>query len=57
MNILDLETAETIDSIDGYGRIRDVLVAEDSLFLITNNTDGRGSPAANDDKLIRIPLD
>ncbi|MCU1570067.1 MAG: glucose dehydrogenase [Naasia sp.] len=42
---------------DEYGRIRDVLAAPDgSLWFLTNNTDGRGSPRDGDDRLVRIPL-
>ena len=42
---------------DELGRIRDVAAAPDgSLWLITNNTDGRGSPRAGDDRLYRVPL-
>lgn len=40
-----------------YGRIRDVASAPDgTLWFATNNTDGRGSPAANDDRIISAPL-
>lgn len=40
-----------------YGRLRTVAVAPDaSLWLITNNTDGRGDPAENDDRILRITL-
>lgn len=40
-----------------YGRIRDVTIAPDgTLWFITNNTDGRGSPAENDDRIISVPL-
>jgi glucose/arabinose dehydrogenase len=38
-----------------YGRIRTVRVGPDNLlYVTTSNTDGRGSPAADDDKIIRI---
>jgi glucose/arabinose dehydrogenase len=38
-----------------YGRLREVVVGPDGFFYIfTNNTDGRGNPAVDDDKLIRI---
>lgn len=38
-----------------YGRIRNVAEAPDgTLYLMTNNRDGRGSPRAQDDKLIAL---
>ncbi|WP_047519457.1 PQQ-dependent sugar dehydrogenase [Microbacterium sp. ZOR0019] len=41
-----------------YGRIRDVAVAPDgALWVLTNNTDGRGRPAYGDDRVIRITLE
>lgn len=52
----DLDTNETREVVTGVGRIRDVLVDEPFLYFISNNTDGRGTPAANDDKLYRIEL-
>lgn len=42
--------------ITGLGRIQDVLIEGDSLYFISNNTDGRGAPQENDDKLYRISL-
>ncbi len=37
-----------------YGRLRDVTVAPDgSLWMLTNNTDGRGSPRDGDDRVLR----
>ncbi|MFC4712291.1 PQQ-dependent sugar dehydrogenase [Planococcus dechangensis] len=51
IEVLDPETAEIIDSIEGYGRIRDVHSDGDNLYFITNNTDGRGTPSDGDDKL------
>lgn len=39
------------------GRVRDVLATDKGLYAITNNTDGRGNPAEDDDKLLFIPLD
>ncbi|WP_159502266.1 sorbosone dehydrogenase family protein [Microbacterium sp. 18062] len=39
------------------GRIRDVVDGADgSLWLLTNNTDGRGDPRPDDDQLVRAPL-
>lgn len=38
-----------------YGRLRTVVVGPDGyLYVATNNTDGRGTKKANDDKIIRI---
>jgi len=38
-----------------YGRIRDVVQGpEGALYFLTNNTDGRGSPRPDDDKIYRI---
>lgn len=40
-----------------YGRLRDVVVAPDgALWVLTNNTDGRGEPAAGDDRIVRVPV-
>lgn len=40
-----------------FGRIRDVVPAADgSLWFLTNNTDGRGSPGPDDDRLISVRL-
>lgn len=40
---------------DTFGRLRDIVEGPDgALYLLTNNRDGRGSPAPDDDKLLRI---
>ena len=40
-----------------FGRLRDVVALPDgSLWLLTNNTDGRGSPRPGDDLLLRAEL-
>jgi len=40
-----------------YGRIRDVAVAPDeSLWIATSNTDSRGRPASDDDRILRMTL-
>jgi len=37
------------------GRLRDIVQGpEGTLYLLTNNTDGRGSPRVNDDRLLKI---
>ncbi len=52
----DLELGEYREVINGLGRVRDVLIEGDYLYFISNNTDGRGNPQENDDKLYRILL-
>ncbi|UCZ52409.1 sorbosone dehydrogenase family protein [Bacillus shivajii] len=42
---------------EGEGRLRDVISYQGSLFVITNNTDGRGTPRENDDKLLKLTLE
>ncbi|MFI8632918.1 PQQ-dependent sugar dehydrogenase [Microbacterium sp. NPDC077663] len=42
---------------DDYGRLRDVTVGPDgTLFVLTNNTDGRGSPAEGDDRIVSLAV-
>lgn len=44
--------------VSEHGRLRDVVVAADgSLWVVTNNTDGRGDPGPDDDCVLRIGLD
>jgi glucose/arabinose dehydrogenase len=43
---------------DQYGRLRDAVPGPDgTLWVLTNNTDGRGSPRSGDDKLLEIRLE
>lgn len=49
-------TKETREIVKGFGRIRDVWIEGNDLYFVSNNTDGRGTPAENDDKLYRITL-
>ncbi len=38
-----------------FGRLRDVYQGNDgSIYILTNNRDGRGTPQENDDKIIRL---
>lgn len=54
IHLLDLETAEVLESIEGYGRIRDVFSDGENIYFITNNTDGRGTASDGDDRLYRL---
>lgn len=48
---------EPVVVLEGFGRLRDAVPSgEGSLWVLTNNTDGRGTPAADDDRLLRVPL-
>jgi glucose/arabinose dehydrogenase len=43
--------------LTGQGRLRDVVAAPDgTLWVLTGNTDGRGTPRAGDDILISLPI-
>jgi glucose/arabinose dehydrogenase len=56
IRVLDL-TDRTVDTLfENAGRIRDVLIENDTLYMITNNRDGRGNPREGDDKLFKISL-
>jgi glucose/arabinose dehydrogenase len=40
-----------------FGRLRDVVEGPDgALYVLTSNRDGRGSPASNDDRVLRLTL-
>jgi len=42
--------------LEGEGRLRDVAVRDGFAYVLTNNTDGRGTPGATDDRLLRVKL-
>lgn len=52
------ESTDAADYFSGeFGRLRDVVPGpEGSIWAITNNTDGRGTPSAGDDRLVQIQL-
>lgn len=52
------DPSESIEDFVGeFGRIRDVVVAPNGqLWVITNNTDGRGEPGPEDDRIIQLKV-
>ena len=55
--LYDEAAHEMREIFDGEGRLRDVYVDGDSIYVLTNNTDGRGNPAENDDRILRLTWD
>ncbi|WP_349632598.1 PQQ-dependent sugar dehydrogenase [Neobacillus sp. SuZ13] len=51
-----LSKKQTNSVVTGLGRIRDLYIDGDYLYFVSNNTDGRGNPDENDDKLYRVLL-
>lgn len=52
--LADLSTS-TEHFVGEYGRLRDAVVAPDgALWIVTNNTDGRGSPRDGDDHVLAV---
>jgi len=60
--VVDVSVSSTLErdatvGMVGQGRLRDVVAAPDgTLWILTNNTDGRGTPRTGDDVLIRLPI-
>jgi len=49
------DSESNVQEIHHGWRVRDVLSAGDGIYFLTNNTDGRGNPAENDDRLLFLP--
>lgn len=57
VDVLGSSEVEPVVVLEGFGRLRDAVAADDgSLWVLTNNTDGRGTPTPGDDRLLRVPL-
>jgi glucose/arabinose dehydrogenase len=52
---IDLKTGGQNTILVGYGRLMDVVESADgSIYVLTSNTDGSGSPQQGDDKILRL---
>jgi glucose/arabinose dehydrogenase len=55
IRLVDLESDNQNNILTGFGRIRDIIEADDgSLYFTTSNKDGRAIPSQDDDKILRI---
>ncbi|OMF20377.1 quinoprotein glucose dehydrogenase [Paenibacillus sp. FSL H8-0548] len=52
----DPETKDMSILFEGEGRLRDVSIKDGRIYVITNNTDGRGSPSQDDDRLLLLKV-
>ncbi|MBN3554443.1 PQQ-dependent sugar dehydrogenase [Fictibacillus nanhaiensis] len=43
--------------VSNEGRIRDILIEDNKMFVVTNNKDGRGQPSSDDDVLLTVSLE
>ena len=51
------DPSTSTDITTEYGRLRDVTIGPDgTLFVLTNNTDGRGSPREGDDRIVSLAV-
>ncbi len=50
----DPRTKQIKEVIAGLGRIRDTAVHDGKIYILTNNTDGRGVPSEGDDRLLLL---
>ncbi|RMF32213.1 MAG: PQQ-dependent sugar dehydrogenase [Candidatus Nitrosothermus koennekii] len=56
LSIINATVVDRSEFVSGLGRIRDVVVEGDYMYIATSNRDGRGSPNTGDDKILRISL-
>jgi glucose/arabinose dehydrogenase len=54
VRVFDPETGTHTALFQGEGRLRDVAVFDDRLYVLTNNGDGRGTSRTEDDRLLGI---
>ncbi|MBY6036754.1 PQQ-dependent sugar dehydrogenase [Fictibacillus nanhaiensis] len=54
---INTSSKKTSYVLNNQGRIRDILIVEKGMYILTNNTDGRGQPSNDDDRLLYMPLD
>ncbi|MFV0557832.1 MAG: PQQ-dependent sugar dehydrogenase [Enterococcus sp.] len=52
--VVNPQTQQITIRYQSYGRIRDVMFVEDTIYFVTNNRDGRGSATLKDDYLYRV---
>jgi glucose/arabinose dehydrogenase len=48
----EVHTGEVQTYLEGWGRMRDVMIEDDNLYTVTNNRDGRGNPRKDDDQML-----
>jgi glucose/arabinose dehydrogenase len=54
---INLENGEDKPMLKDFGRLRPAAIHGKYLYFATSNRDGRGRPAPNDDRILRIRLD
>lgn len=57
IRVFDIQAHTSAPVFENVGRIRDLLIDDNYIYFITNNTDGRGIPNPSDDHLLRIRLE